>query len=159
MIKNLKIRPMQLRDIDQVKAIEDQSFDCSWTKKEFHENLTTPHVYGRVAVLGDEVVGYAVFETVLKEGLCIMNIAVAKEHRRRGIGSRLLKALKGKLSKARCWISCHVRESNLPAHLFFRSSGFLATKVLRGFYDNSAEDAYEFEYTASKQQSSDVMCA
>jgi ribosomal-protein-alanine N-acetyltransferase len=39
-----------------------------------------------------------------------------------------------------------VRESNIDAQLFFRSLGFRAISVLRGFYDDSAEDAYLMQY-------------
>ena len=35
-----------------------------------------------------------------------------------------------------------VRETNLPAQLFFRSQGFQAVRVLRGFYEDSGEDAF-----------------
>jgi ribosomal-protein-alanine N-acetyltransferase len=40
-----------------------------------------------------------------------------------------------------------VRETNLPAQLFFRALGFRATIVLRNFFDDSAEDAYVMQYS------------
>jgi ribosomal-protein-alanine N-acetyltransferase len=39
-----------------------------------------------------------------------------------------------------------VRETNLPAQLFFRSLGFRATSVLKDFYRDSTEDAYLMQY-------------
>ncbi|HEV3083032.1 MAG TPA: ribosomal-protein-alanine N-acetyltransferase RimI, partial [Gemmataceae bacterium] len=39
-----------------------------------------------------------------------------------------------------------VRESNLPAQLFFKSQGFKAVRVLRRYYEDSGEDAYLLQY-------------
>ena len=39
-----------------------------------------------------------------------------------------------------------VRETNLPAQLFFRSLGFRATTVLKDLYQDSTEDAYMMQY-------------
>jgi len=45
-------------------------------------------------------------------------------------------------------IVLEVRETNLPAQLFFRSLGFRATSVLKDFYQDSTEDAYLMQYAA-----------
>ena len=42
-----------------------------------------------------------------------------------------------------------VRETNLPAQLFFRAHGFRAVSVLRDFYEDTAEDAYLMQYRHS----------
>ena len=34
----------------------------------------------------------------------------------------------------------------LPAQLFFKSLGFLAIRVLRGYYEDSGEDAFLMQY-------------
>ena len=53
----------------------------------------------------------------------------------------------GKLSSDRRTRIClEVRETNLPAQLFFRNAGFRAIKVLHGFYNDTPEDAYEMHY-------------
>jgi ribosomal-protein-alanine N-acetyltransferase len=41
-----------------------------------------------------------------------------------------------------------VRETNLPAQLFFRSLGFRAISVLKDFYQDTTEDAYLMHYLA-----------
>jgi ribosomal-protein-alanine N-acetyltransferase len=43
-------------------------------------------------------------------------------------------------------ITLEVRESNLPAQLFFRSQGLVASGVLRGYYEDTEEDAYQMKY-------------
>jgi ribosomal-protein-alanine N-acetyltransferase len=42
-----------------------------------------------------------------------------------------------------------VRETNLPAQLFFRSLGFRAISVLKDFYQDTTEDAYLMHYLSS----------
>ena len=49
-------------------------------------------------------------------------------------------------SDRRTRITLEVRETNLPAQLFFRHEGFKALKVLRAFYEDSGEDAYLLQY-------------
>ena len=37
-------------------------------------------------------------------------------------------------------------ETNLPAQLFFSKQGFRAVRVLRGYYEDSGEDAFLMQY-------------
>ena len=39
-----------------------------------------------------------------------------------------------------------VRETNLPAQLFFRAQRFKGVRVLRSFYEDSGEDAYLMQF-------------
>jgi ribosomal-protein-alanine N-acetyltransferase len=39
-----------------------------------------------------------------------------------------------------------VRETNLPAQLFFRGMGFKAISLLKDFYEDTTEDAYLMQY-------------
>jgi ribosomal-protein-alanine N-acetyltransferase len=39
-----------------------------------------------------------------------------------------------------------IRETNLPAQLFFRDIGFRAISLLRDFYEDTTEDAYLMQY-------------
>ena len=43
-------------------------------------------------------------------------------------------------------IVLEVRETNLPAQLFFRQLGFRATGVLKSFYEDTPEDAFLMQY-------------
>ena len=43
-------------------------------------------------------------------------------------------------------IILEVRETNLPAQLFFRENGFRAVSVLREYYEDTPEDAYLMQY-------------
>jgi len=81
-----------------------------------------------------------------------LNFAVASDVRRRGIGRQMIDKLIGKLSsQRRTRISLEVRETNLAAQVFFRSSRFKATNVLHEFYDDSPEDAYVMQYCCAPE--------
>ena len=44
-------------------------------------------------------------------------------------------------------ISLAVREGNTAAQMFFRGHRFQAARVLRGYYEDSGEDAFQMEYS------------
>ncbi len=48
-----------------------------------------------------------------------------------------------------------MRESNLPAQLFFRSQEFKAIKVLHAFYEDSGEDAFLMQYRLAEDHCDD----
>ena len=53
----------------------------------------------------------------------------------------------GKLSShRRTRITLAVRETNLAAQQFFRSTNFVATKVARKYYDDTGEDAFLMQF-------------
>ena len=98
-----------------------------------------------VAERDERIVGFMIYE-LHKTRLHILNFAVNPEFRRRGIGAQMVDKLVGKLShQRRTRILLEVRETNLEAQLFFRSSGFRAVSVLRDFYEDTIEDAYLME--------------
>lgn len=141
------IRAMLL-DVPDVLDIEQESFDSPWSEADFIRCLKQRNCMGMVAEHAERVVGFMVYE-VHKTRLHILNFAVAADVRRRGVGRQMIDKLVGKFSsQRRTRISLEVRETNLPAQVFFRETGFRATTVLREFYADSPEDAYVFVYDA-----------
>ena len=62
-----------------------------------------------------------------RPGCTSLNFAVHEDFRRRGVGGQMIGKLIGKLShQRRSRIMLEVRETNLPAQLFFRTLGFRA---------------------------------
>jgi len=140
------IRWMIRRDMPEVLRAEQGSFDYSWTEDDFLRCLRQRNCIGMVAEHEDQVVGFMIYE-LHKTKLHVLNFAVAPECRRLGIGGQMVLKLIGKLSShRRTKITLAVRESNLAAQLFFRSQAFKATRVLRGYYEDSGEDAYLMNY-------------
>jgi ribosomal-protein-alanine N-acetyltransferase len=142
------VRWMIRRDMPEVVAIEQEAFEFPWSEEEFTRCLRQRNCIGMVAEMADSVVAFMIYE-LHRAKLHVLNFAVVRSHRRLGIGSRMMDKLIGKLTPDRRGrIVLEVRETNLPAQLFFRSLGFRATSVLKDFYEDSTEDAYLMQYIA-----------
>jgi len=140
------------RDMPEVLAIEHESFEFNWTEEDFLACLRQRNCIGMVAEMDDQVVGFMIYE-LHKNRLHVLNFAVAGRFRRQGIGSQMVTKLAGKLSQQRrSRILLEVRETNLAAQLFFRTNGFRAVSVLRGFYDDTPEDAYVMQFRCREEQ-------
>jgi ribosomal-protein-alanine N-acetyltransferase len=146
------IRWMIRRDMPSVLATECECFEFPWSEEDFIRCLRQRNCIGMVAEHGDQVVGFMIYE-LNKTRIHVLNFAVAEGYRRHGVGSQMIGKLVGKLSpQRRSRITLEVRETNLPAQLFFRSAGFRAVSVLRKFYEDTPEDAYlmQFRYRAAQ---------
>ena len=160
------IRWMIRRDMAEVLQTEQQSFDYSWTEEDFLRCLRQRNCIGMVADLVENyeygpVVGFMIYE-LHKTKLHILNFAVAPSHRKMGVGRQMVSKLIGKLSShRRTRITLAVRETNLAAQFFFRSREFRGVKVLRGYYEDSGEDAFLMQYriagTADPDDASDIV--
>ncbi|MEM6330512.1 MAG: ribosomal protein S18-alanine N-acetyltransferase [Planctomycetota bacterium] len=140
------IRWMIRRDMAEVLDIERDSFEFPWFEEDFIRCLRQRNCIGMVAEHGEDVVGFMIYE-LQKTRLHVLNFAVGGQCRRRGVGEQMISKLIGKLSsQRRTRITLEVRETNLAAQLFFKRAGFKAVSVLRNFYDDSPEDAYQMRF-------------
>lgn len=144
--KRLHIRWMIRRDMPEVMATERASFEYAWTEDDFLRCLRQRNCIGMVAETDDRVIGFMIYE-LHKNRLHILNFAVHPSARRVGIGAQMIAKLVNKLSTHRRQkITLAVRERNLAAQMFFRTFDFKATRVLRNYYEDSGEDAFQMEY-------------
>ncbi len=142
----IHVRWMIRRDMSEVIGIEQQAFEFPWLEEDFTRCLRQRNCIGMVAELADSVVAFMIYE-LHRSRLHMLNFAVTRSHRRLGIGTQMMEKLVGKLTPDRRGrIVLEVRETNLPAQLFFKSLGFRATSVLKDFYQDSTEDAYLMQY-------------
>jgi ribosomal-protein-alanine N-acetyltransferase len=85
-----------------------------------------------------------------KDELRILNLAVAPEVRRSGIGSTMVNRLIAKLTEQRRRVvSAVIDERNLDGQLFLSACGLQAVELLKGHYGIIGEpdrDAIRFEY-------------
>ena len=140
------IRWMIRRDMAEVLDIETDGFEFPWSEEDFIRCLRQRNCIGMVAEHDERVVGFMIYE-LHRTRLHVLNFAVSKDARRRGVGSQMLAKLVGKLSnQRRTRIMLEVRETNLAAQLFFRSQSFRAVSVLHDFYDDTTEDAYLMQF-------------
>ena len=88
----LNIRQMEEGDLDQVCAIEEETFSMPWSRKSFQDTISYYHTLFLVAELDGEIAGYCGCYQSLEEAE-ITNIAVRRQLRGHGIGRRLLMEL------------------------------------------------------------------
>lgn len=144
------------RDMPEVLAIEADSFEFPWTEKDFLYCLRQRNCIGMVAEHEDRVVGFMIYE-LNETRIRLLSIATAADCRRQGIGTALVAKLIRKITpQRRTAITLEVRETNLPAQLFFRRHGFRVTAIRRGVYgDDTPDDAYSMRYQVKQQGGSD----
>ncbi len=152
------IRWMIRKDLPTVLNIEERCFEYPWRDEDFIRCLRQRNVIGMVAERGDQVLGFMIYE-LHKFRLHVLSMAVDPDYSRQGIGRIMVEKLISKLSyQRRNRVTLEVRETNLPAQLFFKSMGFRAVGILNHFYDDCDEDAYMFELRASQIVPSDMEC-
>lgn len=141
---DVHIRWMIRRDMPEVQAIENASFDSPWSGDEFIRCLRQRNCIGMVAEIGEKIVGYTIYE-LHRNRLEILNLAVHGEHRRSGVGSSMIAKLYSKLSpQRRTRIDAAVCERNENAHYWLKACGFTAIEILRDHYEEITADAYLF---------------
>lgn len=147
------VRWMIRRDMTEVLEIERQSFgQLGWTEEGFIGVLKARNCIGMIAEHKERIVGYMIYE-FMKSHFHLRNFAVDPATRRMGVGALMIEKLIKKLTQQRRQeIRLEVREGNLAAQLFFKSLGFAATNVVRGFYEDTTEDAYVMRYRLGGQE-------
>ena len=147
------IRWMIRRDMPEVLAVEQESFEFPWSDEDFLRCLKQRNCIGMVAEHDDRVVGFMVYE-LNKTRIHVLNFAVALDFRRRAVGIQMISELINKLSdQHRTRIVLEVRETNMAAQLFFRALKFRAVSVLHNYYEDTPEDGYLMQYRYRHERS------
>lgn len=134
------------QDMPAILEIERASYAFPWGEAEFLDALLERGGIGIVAKAFGRVAGFVVYNAGLRS-LEIVNLAVAPELRRRGIGRQLIDLLKDKLAHGgRNELTACVGDDSLDAQLFLRDQGFRATTVLRNHFQQHDGDAYLMRY-------------
>lgn len=145
----LFICPMTEDCLDAVLAIEQDSFPSPWSRPLFVGELRSDHSFPMVAMDSEgRIVGYICPMLVIDEGH-ILNVAVDKKFRGRGIGRQLVeRVLMDCRSQNAEFVSLEVRPSNVAAISLYRQLGFIVTGRRKAYYENG-EDALMMEYIYS----------
>jgi [ribosomal protein S18]-alanine N-acetyltransferase len=129
--------------IDEVLAIEHDSFTNPWTREMYLgelQNVGVSFVY--LARLDDgRAVGFCSVWRVLDE-LHINNLAVLPAFRRTGIAKSLLEhVLRTGAALGACRATLEVRQSNDAARELYARFGFTVAGVRHDYYSSPVEDA------------------
>ncbi len=146
------IRWLIRRDMPEVLQIEQLCFECAWAEEDFLICLRQRNCIGMVVEYETKVVGFMIYG-LHKNKIRLLNFAVHPAWRRLGFGAAMIKALISKLSNhRRCRLTLEVRETNLPAQLFFSRQQFRGIGVRNHFYEDTGEDAFLMEYRISEAE-------
>jgi [ribosomal protein S18]-alanine N-acetyltransferase len=139
----IEFRKLKLRDLSAIEEIERASYPTPWSRSMFAGELAKPAsiCLGAVDSERDELVGYLIISRYV-DAWHVMNIAVAPEHRRRGIARSLMERLFEVTARdAQRGYTLEVRVSNEAAIRLYEALGFRARGIRRGYYTDNREDA------------------
>ena len=141
LLERVTIEPMTYWDIEQVAAIERDSFARPWKPGGFRTEIERAPAVCLVLRDGRLVLGYLIF-WLLPPEIHILNIAVRPDFRGQGLGRLLMDYLLeyGRETKT-AKIFLEVRPSNKPAMSLYKRTGFNLTGVRPNYYAEDSEDA------------------
>lgn len=141
----MKIMPMNLDDIDEIKIMENELYKTPWNYDDFlYEINENEFSYPFVVKEENEIIGYYIFWQLFDE-INIVKLSVSKKYQGRGIGNILMEDIFNRvkilgLKK----IFLEVRASNDKAINLYKKHGFISKNVRKNYYDN-VEDALIME--------------
>lgn len=139
------------RDMQSIEQIERTSFEFPWSESDFCRVMRRRDVTSLACEVGEDLVGYMIY-AVTKSKLQLLNFAVHPNHRRRGVGTSMVQRLIAKLSPHRInRIELLVIETSMGALSFFRSVGFVATRLIRSPYEETNADGIAMRYVVARQ--------
>jgi ribosomal-protein-alanine N-acetyltransferase len=134
--------PMNLRDLDEVLAIEYRAYPFPWGRGNFADSISAGYSCW-VCRVGGELAGYMVVMPAVDDAH-LLNISVAQKLQGMGYGARLLRQamVAGRQSGATSLL-LEVRPSNEKALALYKHFGFQQIGVRRGYYpaEQGREDA------------------
>lgn len=140
--RDYALEPLAAADSDAVAILHQEDFIRPWSGEEFADLLEQDTVFGFVARevgrRGEAPVGFVLARLAASEGE-ILTLAVARSHRRRGIGWLLMDAVLRRLHSDRAQsLFLEVDETNAAAIALYRRLGFHEVGQRPAYYSGSA---------------------
>jgi ribosomal-protein-alanine N-acetyltransferase len=134
-----RIRPAQQSDLARLLELQAASPEAAqWSAAQCRSAVAgEASLRCLVAEWNGDAAGMIVFRGPLAGESEILNLAVAPENRRQGIGRALVRAAGEKPAD----LYLEVRRSNLGGQAFYRRCGFEETGCRKGYYRDPQEDA------------------
>ncbi len=140
-MQELVIEGATIKFLDRLYELETLCFDHeAFTKRQLLYLLSDHDTFGLIARLNGEIVGFIIFRIESDEDTYghIITINVSPNHRRRGIGQKLMKEME-LILKQKGIVDCRleVREGNEAALRLYRQLGYQEAGRLEGYYGKS----------------------
>ncbi len=137
-----RIRAARKADVAALGALEPRCFSDPWTPDAFREVLASPAVSALVAESADGAVTGYLIGWVAADEAEVLNLGVAPEWRRRGVGRALVReAVRRYRELGARQVFLDVRESNAAALRLYQDEGFVRIGRRRRYYRRPVEDA------------------
>ena len=129
-------------DAGAIAEMEEEYFSDPWHRRDIFTYICSEDSMSFVATDDSGVpIAYMLGRIIAPEGE-IYRIAVKKEHRKRGVGYRLLSfALKTERGRGLECTFLEVRKSNAAAIALYRAHGFTEIGVRKNYYKGPTDDA------------------
>ncbi|MEP9387031.1 ribosomal protein S18-alanine N-acetyltransferase [Mesorhizobium sp. KR9-304] len=139
--RDYTLEPLTAADSPAISKIHREDFARPWTDGEFASLLGQDTVFGYAAREtgrgGSPPVGFVLARLVAGEGE-ILTVAVARTHRRHGLGWRLMDAVLRELHGQRAEaLFLEVDETNAPAIALYRRLGFFEVGKRPRYYESA----------------------
>ncbi len=136
----MQIVKMTKEHIPHILKVEAECFSDPWSESMFLEEISGKFAHYYVVEIDGEAIAYMGMWSLSGEGH-ITNIAVAGNHRRKGIAKSLIEHFIDIARKENLeFMTLEVRASNIAAISLYESFGFTEVGVRKKYYEN-IEDA------------------
>lgn len=136
------VRWLSWQDLPAVAVIEAAVFPEPWGATGILARVRRTNCIGLVAEEGGQVIGFTVYK-LRGSTLHVLRTAVDPDHCSGEILPKILAYLTAASTRHGCrQITLLVRETDLDTQQLFRAAGFRAIRLLRGYFQETGEDAY-----------------
>jgi len=136
--------------LGDIVTVERQSFSCPWSAESLRLTAEREDSIFLTVCRGENAVAFGCILLAENEGE-LVDIAVAPEHRQKGLGQLLLAALLAEAqNRGAEQIFLEVRESNKAARGLYEKNGFVPIGRRKKYYKNPVEDAVVMQLLCSQ---------
>ena len=137
----MEIRRARPDDATVIGEMEEKYFSDPWKRKDIFSYICSEDGMCFVATDNGKPIAYLIGRIIAPEGE-IYRIATDENHRRRGVGYRLLSyALKTERGRGLETTFLEVRSKNIAARALYESYGFESISVRKNYYKDPTDDA------------------
>lgn len=131
---NIEITEMTMQDLESLSPILETEFDNFWTPSTLKSEIENPDSIVIVAKSNNEILGFAgIWKAV--DIIHIMDIVVAKKHRRKHIGKAMLEKLIQLCIQNNIYeLTLEVRQDNAPAINLYTNYNFKKIGERKNYY-------------------------